>query len=124
ESAPLEPAQLGPTDFTDSAGPHEGAPATPAVAATPAMTTSPAAAYAVPAQPYVPPGGFTAPGHPKLGPIAPEPRAPRRGLAALDIAALVTAIVVPPIGLITAVVALLRGKRVRGWASDLARSAV
>jgi hypothetical protein len=73
---------------------------------------------------YVPPGGFTGAGHPRLGPIAPEPLPAHRGQAALDVASLVTAIILPPIGLITAIVALVRGKKVRGWASDLARSAV
>ncbi len=84
-----------------------------------------AAAVSVPSpQAYIPPGGFAGSGHPKLGPIEPEPLPSYRGLAGLDVAALVTAVILPPIGLILAIVALVRGKQVRGWASDLARAAV
>ncbi|MHA6694802.1 DUF4190 domain-containing protein [Homoserinimonas sp. A520] len=78
----------------------------------------------VPAQPYVPPGGFSGPGHPRLGPLAPMPPARHSGLAGLDVAALVMAVILPPIGLITAIVALVRGKQLRGWGSDLARAAI
>ncbi|MEX1079501.1 MAG: hypothetical protein WED09_10375 [Homoserinimonas sp.] len=95
-------------------------------AAEPALD-EPAAEPPAPVQtaiPYVPPGGFTGPGHPRLGPLAPEPIEKHSGLAGLDIAAMVAAILLPPIGLITAVVALIRGRQVRGWASDLARAAV
>ena len=52
------------------------------------------------------------------------PQPEHRGQTILDIASLVTAFLVPPAGLVTAIVALVRGKRVRGWASDLARAAV
>ena len=77
-----------------------------------------------PTRPYVPPGGFSGPGHPRLGPLAPMPIERHAGLAGLDIAAMVTAIVLPPIGLATAIVALIRGRKLRGWGSDLARAAV
>lgn len=73
---------------------------------------------------YIPPGGFTGPGHPRLGPVVPAPLQKHSGLASLDIAALVAAFIVPPVGLIAAIVALIRGRRIRGWASDLARAAV
>lgn len=73
---------------------------------------------------YVPPGGFTGPGHPRLGPLVPKPVQKHSGLAGLDIAALAAAVIVPPVGFITAIVALNRGRRIRGWASDLARAAV
>lgn len=75
-------------------------------------------------EPYVPPGGFSGPGHPRLGPLAPAPLKPHPGLARLDVAAIVAAVILPPVGLVTAIVALIRGKQVRGWASDLARAAV
>lgn len=104
---------------TAAAEPSEAPDAAPEV---PAATEVPPAR--VPAAPYVPPGGFTGPGHPKLGPLAPEPPQKHSTLAALDIAALATAVILPPIGLITAIVALIRGRQVRGWASDLARAAV
>jgi hypothetical protein len=74
--------------------------------------------------PYVPPGGFDGPGHPKLGPLVPMPQPEHRGQTVLDIAALVGAFLVPPVGFITAIIAIVRGKKVRGWASDLARTAI
>lgn len=102
--------------------------ATP-VAAAPAKTDEPAEVRAhqsvsPPLRPYVPPGGFSGPGHPRLGPLAPMPAPSHPGLRSLDIAALVTAVLVPPVGLIVAVVAIVRGKKLRGWASDLARAAI
>jgi hypothetical protein len=75
-------------------------------------------------EPYVPPGGFSGTGHPRLGPLAPVPADRHPGLAGLDVAAIALAVVLPPVGLITAIVAIIRGKRIRGWASDLARAAV
>jgi hypothetical protein len=75
-------------------------------------------------QPFGPPGGFSGPGHPRLGPLAPTPAPRPSWLAGLDIAALVTAVILPPIGLITAIVALIKGKQLRGWGSDLARAAI
>jgi hypothetical protein len=75
-------------------------------------------------EPHVPPGGFIGPAHPRLGPLAPMPTESHPGLARLDVAAIVAAVVLPPIGLVTAVIALIRGKQIRGWASDLARAAV
>lgn len=77
-----------------------------------------------PVHPYVPPGGFSGPSHPRLGPLAPMPVPRHSWLAGLDIAALVTAIILPPIGLIAAIVALIKGKQLRGWGSDLARAAI
>lgn len=97
----------------------------PAAPALPTRTPStPAAPPRVPTEPYVPPGGFSGPGHPRLGPLAPMPAERHPGLARLDIAAIIAAVVLPPLGLITAIIALIRGKQVRGWASDLARAAV
>lgn len=93
-------------------------------AAEPVAEQRDAASEPAPAVPYVPPGGFSSPGHPQLGPLAPVPIEKHRGLASLDIAALIAAIIVPPVGLLTAIVAIIRGKQVRGWASDLARAAV
>lgn len=95
----------------------------------PSFTMAPASdpvptADRVPSAPYVPPGGFTGAGNRPLGLLAPEPAQKHSGLAALDIAALAAAVILPPIGLITAIVALIRGRQVRGWASDLARAAV
>ena len=62
--------------------------------------------------------------HPRLGPLAPEPLDSHPALARLDLAALVTAILLPPVGLILGVIASVRGKAIRGWSSDLARTAI
>ena len=64
------------------------------------------------------------PSHPRLGPLAPEPLDSHPALARLDLAALVTAILLPPIGLILGIIASIRGKAIRGWSSDLARTAI
>ena len=107
-----EEAELPQADATTIPGPAR------------ATVTTPFQRDHSPTVPYVPPGGFTGPGHPRLGPLAPVPPQSRPGLRALDIAAFAAAFVLPPVGLITAVVAILRGKKVRGWASDLARAAI
>lgn len=59
-----------------------------------------------------------------LGQLRPTPREVPTELAVLDTAAIVTAVVVPPVGLILGIVASIRGRLYRGWASNLARAAI
>lgn len=61
---------------------------------------------------------------PRLGPVTPTPLQQYANLRGLDIAALAAAIVLPPVGLVLGIIAIIKGKQIRGWASDLARAAI
>ena len=64
------------------------------------------------------------PALPGIGLLTPTPMPEPAGLRGLEITAFVTAILLPPLGLILAVVARGRAKTQRGWVSDLVRYAI
>jgi hypothetical protein len=63
-------------------------------------------------------------GHSVLGPLRPTVREVSAELAHLDRAAIIAAVIVPPVGLVLAIVASTRGRLYRGWPSNLARAAI
>lgn len=70
------------------------------------------------------PSDSSAAGHPVLGPLRPSlPEEPRE-LVLLDRAAIVTAVVLPPVGFALGLYASARGRAQRGWSSALARAAL
>src|SRR5690606_17773360 len=70
------------------------------------------------------PGPGAPAGHPVLGPLAPRLVEVPREVKILDVAAIVLAFVIPPVGFVVGLVALHRGRSLRGWASGVARAAV
>lgn len=120
EPAPYDPAPASSAPVGLATG--EAFPAEPSPA-----ESSPYGSFATQAAPpsdagSVPPSGGAY--HPTLGPLQPRVVEPPAEIRSLDIAAIVAAVVLPPIGLVLAIVAIVRGNRYRGWASNLARAAV
>lgn len=68
--------------------------------------------------------GAENPSLPGIGLLTPTPLPQPAGLRGLEITAFIAAIVVPPLGLILAIIARGRAKNQRGWVSDLVRYAI
>ncbi|MCW4386806.1 hypothetical protein OH146_13580 [Salinibacterium sp. SYSU T00001] len=125
EPSPLSTSSPWSTDEGDS-----DAAATTAFAtqfpASASSAASPAADRSAPPAPHVggaAPGSRPEGGHPVLGPLAPRVREVPGDLRIIDIAAIVLAFLLPPVGFVVALVAMARGRDFRGWPSPLARAA-
>lgn len=121
----FEPPQEAPQPDTDRFRPPAAdlpAPDLPADLPAPDLPV-PTVIGTSPAVPGPADPGRTGASSTNVGPLRPTPREVPAELAVLDTAAMITAVVLPPIGLILSIVASIRGRLYRGWTSNLARTA-